>query len=105
MKLVERVNVGWDKLEIAATEDASRFPSSGLKLPYQYRGHNKQYEPAISSRLTQNERRTMPTIKFDLQKVGIIPSRWELEVLAKGGTIKFDNILFHHIFSDEAWNL
>lgn len=41
----------------------------------------------LSGRLTKSERALIPRIRFDLAQRGIMPKRWELEVLARVATV------------------
>ncbi|HGH4617979.1 TPA: replication endonuclease [Enterobacter bugandensis] len=50
----------------------------------------KPYEIAPSGRMTKAERETIPRIVLELTQQGIQPKRWELQVLARGATLRFD---------------
>ncbi|ENV9335846.1 replication endonuclease [Klebsiella aerogenes] len=50
----------------------------------------KPYEIAPSGRMTKAERETIPRIVLELTQQGIQAKRWELQVLARGATVRFD---------------
>jgi len=43
----------------------------------------------------------MSQIEHDLQLRGIVPKRWELEVLARGATVTFGSDRFSYCATDE----
>lgn len=56
---------------------------------------------APSARLTRQNRDRIPYIHFDLKQQGINPRRWELEVLARGGSVTYDRIICSYAATNE----
>jgi len=53
--------------------------------------------------LTKSERAQIAHIRVDLAEHGITAKRWELEVLARGATIIFNDQSFTYVI-DEEWS-
>lgn len=61
----------------------------------------KPDELAPSVRLTKSQRDQISRIRFDLAQHGIIPERWELDVLARGATVTYGEKKFSYAVADE----
>lgn len=61
----------------------------------------KQDELAPSARLTKSQHDQISHIRFDLAQHGITPERWELDVLARGATVRFGDLSFSYPVVDE----
>lgn len=90
-------DVSWNDFEVKAVfrealiDDTQRTKSL-LRSSYTTKSSN----PAPSARLTLQERGCIPRIRFDLSKGGIIPQRWELEVLARGAIVSYEGVKFSY---------
>ncbi len=94
-KLVESGNVGWDERDVAKVlREAARRQSPTIDHRQQSFNASKPRKLAASSRLTRSERGKIPQIYKELVSQGIIPERWELEVLARGAIVIFDDKKF-----------
>lgn len=90
LNLIERGVIGWNEPDVvevlsgalkAGTRRNSRKPRSNTML--------KTSEQAPSARMTKAERDRVSKIRIDLAREGIIPERWELEVLARGAVVRY----------------
>nr|DAL27999.1 MAG TPA_asm: hypothetical protein [Caudoviricetes sp.] len=52
-------------------------------------------------RLTKSQRDQISRIKCDLVQHGIRPERWGLDVLARGATVKYGEIVFSYWVAEE----
>ena len=88
MKLVESGNVGWDEPDVAKVlGDAVRHRTPSTNHQQQSFNPSKVRDLAPSARLTKQERSRIPQISGELALCGIILKRWELEAIARGGVI------------------
>lgn len=102
LDLIERGVIGWNE------PDVMKVLNSGLKAcaPRKNRQQRsnaplKTSEQAPSARLTKAERELIPRIRFDLSQHGFTPTRWELEVLARGATVTYDGRQFAYPVTGE----
>ena len=102
MKLVESGDVSWTDWDVAKTlRDAAKAQSPKINLQQRSAEPYKQRDVAPSARLTRSERDRTWQINRDLAKEGITAQRWELEVLARGATVSFDDKVFSYLLLDE----
>ncbi|MEB2729564.1 replication endonuclease [Citrobacter koseri] len=90
LNLIERGVIGWNEPDVvevlsgalkAGARRNSRKPRSNTML--------KTSEQAPSARMTKAERDRVSKIRIALAREGVIPERWELEVLARGAVVRY----------------
>jgi len=102
MKLVESGHVRCDEPDVAKVlGDAVRRQSPSINHQQQSFDPSKPRELAPSARLTKQERTRVPQIYRELAQHGITPERWELESLARGASVMFDDKKFSYPAIDE----
>ncbi|MCA3995622.1 replication endonuclease [Serratia marcescens] len=89
--------IDWDDMTVARSV-MTRLRANAPQINRQQRGIDpyKRIEPAASARLTTAERDRVTRIYSELALHGIEPTRWELEALARGAKVKFDDISMHY---------
>jgi hypothetical protein len=98
IKLVASGNVGWDEPDVAKVlGDVVRRQTLRVTCQQQSFNPSKPRDVAPSSRLTKEERAIIPYIYRELKDNGIIPMRWELEILARGGMVNFKDKVFIYL--------
>lgn len=104
LNLIDKGVIGWDDPEVVTVLRCA------LKhgIPQQNRQKRnreplKPHDIAPSGRLTKSERAQIAHIRVDLAEHGITAKRWELEVLARGATIIFNDQSFTYVI-DEEWS-
>lgn len=76
----------------------------GLRRPSRQQRNGsalKPHEIAPSARLTRSERMQITSIRVDLAQNGIWTQRWELEALARGATVIYDEKRYIYPVADE----
>ncbi|WP_250870401.1 replication endonuclease [Hafnia paralvei] len=102
MQLVESGDVSWTDWDVAKTlRDAAKAQTPKINLQQRSANPNKPRDLAPSARLTRSERGRTWQISRDLAKEGITAQRWELEALARGATVSFDDKVFSYPALDE----
>ena len=95
LNLIERGVIGWNEPDVVKVLNGALKADVPRKNRQQ--GSNtplKSSEQAPSARMTKSERDSVAKIRFDLIQEGITPEPWELQVLARGATVKYGNQKF-----------
>lgn len=101
LNLVDDGVIGWDDPEVVMVlNGALKAGAKPQKRQQRNRTLLKQYELAPSRRLTKSQRDLIPRIQFDLAQHGITPERWEIDVLARGATVTYDEKKFSYAVAD-----
>ena len=102
LNLVDSGVIGWNDFEAVTALKGALKHDSPTGNRQQRRGEQlRLHDIAPSGRLTKSERDQMPRIRFDLAQQGITPKRWELEALARGAAVIFDEKKFLYPISVE----
>lgn len=105
LNLIDGGEVSWSDADvIKVLRDALREQMPKAKPLQRSYDTSKFSNHAPSARLTRQNRDRIPYIHFDLKQQGINPQRWELEVLARGGSVTYDGIVCSYAATDE-WSV
>lgn len=102
LNLIDDGVVAWNDPEVVTVLRRALKHDASL-----HNRHQRSREPLIaqemapSGRMTQSERAKTTRIRVDLAQHGITPTRWELEVLARGATMIFDKQKYTYPVVDE----
>lgn len=102
LNLIDDGVVAWNDPEVVTVLSRALKHDASL-----HNRHQRSREPLIaqemapSGRMTQSERAKTTRIRVDQAQHGITPTRWELEVLARGATMIFDKQKFTYPVVDE----
>ncbi|MBU9829252.1 replication endonuclease [Rahnella sp. FC061912-K] len=92
INLIETGAVSWNEPDVAKVlRDTLKGQVSKVNHHQHTFNPSKARDCAPSARMTRRERERMPQIARDLEQNGITPERWELEVLARGAEVMFDD--------------
>ncbi|WP_370640075.1 replication endonuclease [Buttiauxella sp. S04-F03] len=101
LNLLDSGDVSWRDADVLKVlRDELKEQSLQDKTPLQSHSLLKSLGRAPSARLTRQECERFTQIRFDLSKQGIIPNRWELEVLTRGGTVTYKDKIFSYPIID-----
>ncbi|HDT4930056.1 TPA: replication endonuclease [Enterobacter kobei] len=102
LNLIDGGVIAWDDSEAVKVFKEALKQVAVLSNRRQRNGKPlKQHDIAPSGRLTKSERVKIPRIRFDLAQHGITPTRWELEVLARGAMVVYGGQKFAYPIVDE----
>lgn len=94
--------MSWTDWDVAKTlRDAAKAQAPKTNLQQRSANQNPRHALAPSARLTRSERDKTWQISRDLAKEGITAQRWELDALARGATVSFDDKVFSYPVLDE----
>lgn len=104
LNLINDGVIAWDDPEaVKVLREALKHDAQQQNRLQRYRKSLKPREIAPSERLTKFERARISRIRADLAQHGIIPQRWELEVLARGATMTYGGRKFIYPIID-VWS-
>lgn len=101
LNLIERRVIGWNEPDVVKVLNRALkavIPSKKHKL--RRNESLRTSEQAPSARMTKSERDRVSKIRFELAQEGVIPQRWELDVLARGATMIFNGIRYRYHATD-----
>lgn len=102
LNLIDKGVIGWDDPEVMRVFRAASKDGTPRKNRQQRNAAPlKTSEQAPSARMTRAERDRVAKIRFDLAQEGITPERWELDALARGGTVIYGDKKFKYAAADE----
>ena len=103
LNLIDRGVIGWNEPDVVKVLNGALKAGAPRKNRQQRSNAPlKTSEQAPSARMTKSERDRVGKIRFDLAQEGIVPERWEMEVLARGATVCFGNKVFRY-HNHEIW--
>ncbi|MCK6652303.1 replication endonuclease [Enterobacter roggenkampii] len=102
LNLIERGVIGWNEPDVVKVFNAALKAGAPRKNRQQRNSVPlKAAEQAPSARMTKAERERIPKIRLDLAQEGITPERWELDVLARGGTVFYGDKKISYVAAEE----
>ena len=102
LNLIERGVIGWNEPDVVKVLNAALKAGASSKNRQQRNALPlKAAEQAPSARMTKAERERIPKIRLDLAQEGITPERWELDVLARGGTVFYGDKKISYVAAEE----
>lgn len=105
LNLIDSGFIGWDDPEVEVVlRDTLKHESQRQNRLQRNRNLLKSEQIAASGRMTKTERERLARIRFELIQQGITPQWWELEVLARGTTIKFGELKFKYTVAEGGRN-
>lgn len=102
LNLIESGVIGWNEPDVVKVLNAALKAGETLKNRQQRNAPLKTSEQAPSARMTKSERDRVAKISFDLAQKGISPERWELDALARGATMIFNDIRYRYYDNDSS---
>ena len=102
LNLIERGVIGWNEPDVMKVLNGALKAGAQRKTRQQRSNASLEAnEHAPSARMTKHERDRVQKIRSDLAQKGITPEWWELNVLARGATVKYGNQKFSYSVVNE----
>ncbi|MBG0636673.1 replication endonuclease [Enterobacter asburiae] len=102
LNLIERGVISWNEPDAMKVLNAALKAGASRKNRQQRNATPlKATEQAPSARMTKAERERIPKIRLDLAQEGITPERWELDVLAREGTVFYGDKKIRYVAAEE----